>query len=288
MIIKLSSKKINYFQILKQKYLFRLKKMEFKFDLSQITRFEKVTLNQVSKAALPLAVRGTLNTAAFKTRENYQQSMKEEFTLRNTFTERSARFQTAKTLKIMDMESKTGSIAEYMLKQESGARLKSIGKWGVQIPTAQAAGQVGTRTGVVKKKFRHGYLKLANETGIKAKNKKQFILMSIRVAALRSQSPYVFLPLSHPGIYKVTAQGKIPRAFFKTKTGKKKKRNFKWGKPRGTPGQEQLRLLYSLKRKEVKIEKTEMLQKDAQKTAINMQKIFNAEAERQFQKFVRR
>jgi len=264
------------------------------FDVSGIEKFEKQTLKKIKNIALPLAIKGTLNSAAFQTMKKSRQTIKEDFEARNRFTERSVRVDAIKTLKIVDMVATVGSIAPYMKIQEEGGTLRSKGKYGLRIPTGRAAGQktLFPRKKAVQKRFRRGQLKLSKATAGKiaaaAKSRKQFILMSIRVAALRGQSPFVFLPLGKKktGVFRVLPRGAAPSASYKR--GRKKfRRSFKWGKPKGTPGMEKLIMIHSFSHKTVKISATGWLSKNVEKTTRQLGKIFEKEADRIFERFAK-
>lgn len=264
-----------------------------KFDTSQIDKFERKTLDMISKAAFPLAVKGTLNTLAFETMKESRETIREDFINRNKFTERSVRVEKVKTLKMSDMVAIAGSVAPYMDELEEGATIKSKGKHGLRIPTGAAADQnrFFPRTKVIKKKYRRGQIKLANESGrvkMAAKNRPRFILMSIRVAALRGQSPYVFLPLGgdRAGLYKVIPQGSPPPT--KYKRGKKSfSRKFKWGRPKGKPGMEKLVLIHSFARRSITIPETRWLTNNVKKVVGTMGFVFEKEADRVFKRLVK-
>jgi len=263
---------------------------QVKFDLSQIDRFNRITLKKISASALPLAIRGTLNSAAFDSRKKALEIIREKFTLRNAHTARSIRVVPSKTLKIKDMFSLIGSVADYMKSQEEGETRTSKGKHGLRIPTPSAAGQSGkTRTKPILKKFRRGQIKLANEAGrIKARDKGQFILMSIRVAALRGQSPYVFLPFgsNKAGLYRVFPRGAPPAPRYK-RGEKQFKRKFTWGRPKGEPGKEELLMIHSFAHKTIRIKPTWWLRLSVSQIARTLQVRFNKEAERVFNRMIK-
>ena len=260
--------------------------IEINLDLSQIDKFERKMLQKAKTTAFPLAIKGTLNSLAFGTMRESKQTIASDFTTRNKFTIGSVRVDPVRTLKISEMVAAVGSIASYMLAQEEGEKRTSKGKSGLRIPTGAAGDQTTLfpRKRVIKKKYRRGQIKLANEAGrIKAKSKKQFILMSIRVAALQGQSPYVFLPLGgkKTGLYKVIPKG--PKPSTKYKRGKKKyARKFKWGRPRGKPGMEKLIFIHSHARKTVIIPETNWLTKNVETVSGTMAVTFIKEADRVF------
>ena len=264
----------------------------FSLDTSEIDRFERVVLQKAKAFAFPLAIQGTLNTLAFNSMKESRKTIQEDFELRNKWTERSVRVEKTRALKIADMASTVGSVASYMRIQEEGKTQTSKGKHGLRIPTGAAANQpqLFPRRGVVKKKYRRGQIKIANEAGrIRAKNKEQFILMSIRVAALRGQSPFVFLSFgksSKVGLYKVIPHGSPPPTRYKR--GKKRfSRKNKWGRPKGMPGKEKLILIHSFAKRKITIPETKWLQKSVDPVARTMAIIFKKEADRVFDRFVK-
>jgi len=264
---------------------------DINFDVSKIDQFERKTLEKVKAHAFPLAVKNTLNTLAFQAMKKSRATIQEDFINRNTFTERSVRVEKTNTLKMADMAAKVGSIAPYMDELEEGATKTSRGKHGLRIPAGASANQnqFYPRMGIIKKKYRRGQLKIANERGrIRAQDRGQFIFMSIRVASLRGQSPYVFLPFAgkRAGLYKVVPTGSAPPTRYKR--GKKSfSRKFKWGRPRGKPGMEKLVLIHSFARRSIKIPETKWLKKNVVKVADSMQVTFIKEADRVFNRLVK-
>ena len=265
----------------------------FELDISKISFFERKILERVKNVAFPLAVKGTLNTLAFDSRKAVMKTIREDFENRNKFTEGSIRVEAVKTLKISDMVSTVGSIAPYMGKQEEGATETSAGKHGLKIPTGGAAdqAQLFPRKGVVKTKYRHGHIKLGEKlkrSSAGPKNKKQWMLMSIRVAGLRGQSPFVFLPFGggKAGLYKVVPSGSPPSARYK-RGGKSYSRKFKWGRPKGEPGKEELKLIHSYAHKSITIPASRWLRRNVEKIAGTMPATFKKEADRIFDRLVK-
>lgn len=264
----------------------------FELDVSGVDKFERQVLKKAKKVAFPLAIKGTLNSLAFESMKKAKKTIRDDFENRNKFTEKSVRVETVKTLKISDMVSTVGSIAPYMEKQEEGATERSSGKHGLRIPTGAAAGQAQQfpRRRVVKKQFRHGQMKIANRAGrIKAKSREQFILMSIRVAALNGESPFIFLSFGQRdkiGLYKVIPRGSPPPARY-TRGGKSFSRKFSWGRPKGKPGKEKLKLIHSFARSSITIPQTRWLGKNVDAVAGTMAIIFQKEADRIFDRMVK-
>ena len=98
-----------------------------------------------------IAIRKTLDTQAALSRRNYLANVKENFTLRNTFTRRSIQFDKVETDKIKDMVSRVGSKAPYMALQEEGGRKKPKSGRRMAIPSKAARG--GSNAAVVSKDF---------------------------------------------------------------------------------------------------------------------------------------
>jgi hypothetical protein len=264
------------------------------FDVSQIKKFEKKTLQKIKSSAFPLAVKNTLNTMAFTTMKKARLTIQEDFINRNKFTERSIRVDKVMTLKITDMVATVGNTAPYMLAQEEGETRTSKGRHGLRIPTGAAAGQsqLFPRRKVIKKSFRRGQLKLANSgnrINAGAKNRRRFILMSIRIAALRGQSPFVFLPFGgrKAGIYKVIPKGSPPPTRYK-RGSKKFSRKNKWGRPKGKPGMEKLIFIHNFSHRNIKIRPTRWLSSNAEKVGAKTADIFIKEADRAFDRLVKK
>ena len=111
-------------------------------------------LGKFAKKALPAAARGTLNTLAFDARREWVQQVGRKFTLRNKFTLNSLRIEKAQGFKVDSMQSRAGSVADYMAEQEKGFTERARGKHGVAVPTSSAAGMAkrAVRTKQVQRK----------------------------------------------------------------------------------------------------------------------------------------
>jgi hypothetical protein len=111
-----------------------------KVDLSDFKRFGK-ELSILRERELPHAVKDTLNSTAFEARKAWTGEMRKQLTLRNKFTENSARVEKARGTKIRDMRATLGSVAHYMDDAEEGAKQTGSGHVGYPVPTGAAAGQ---------------------------------------------------------------------------------------------------------------------------------------------------
>jgi hypothetical protein len=108
-----------------------------------------------SKRAVPHAVRETLNGCAFALQKEWRGEVRQSFTLRNKYTERSIQVDRARGIDTRAMQARTGSIAHYMDEQEEGAIVRGGGKHK-PIPGPAAAGQApgGKRTRTVRQGLR--------------------------------------------------------------------------------------------------------------------------------------
>jgi hypothetical protein len=169
-------------------------------DVSQLQAFEK-QLQTFAARALPFATRQTLNTAVYEARLAYQGQMRHELTLRNTWTEGSAKFEPTRTLDISRQQARVGSVLEYMALQESGGY--EHGKEGKSKPVPTAFARVsGQRSRMVKQANRLRAIALAAK-GYQGQSVKQRIVVAVRVAVQTGRRD-VYLDLgATKGIYRV-------------------------------------------------------------------------------------
>ena len=154
--------------------------MKIKLDLDD--RSLKRGFADFPKANLE-AVKNTLNTAAALTRRGGIQNVRDDFTLRNTFTTRNIQFEKAEGSSINQLESRAGATerAKYMAKQESGGirDLSKKSKGSTAIPTT------GVRIGFsgakpVNKKM---YLRSIRKKMVKGRIRKNFKSPKARMVA---------------------------------------------------------------------------------------------------------
>lgn len=179
--------------------------------IKQLKKLEK-NLNVFNLKALPFATRNTINQAAFKTQKLAKQNIKDKMTLRNKFTVSSVRVNQSKSLNISKQQSETGTIADYLVKQEFGEIIQKSGKHGVPIATSYAAGQSETakRTKLVRKPNKLQSLQLKRKAkGANSRKQRNFIAIQ---QAVKSSNKYVFLELGRTkGIFKVVGGKRKPR-----------------------------------------------------------------------------
>lgn len=131
-----------------------------KVDTRDLKRLEE-HLERYAKRSLPYAIRNGLNTTAFEARKEWVAQLPKAFTLRNTWTEKGLRVDKAGGRSIATMESRVGSIRDYMGEQEQGYTQRKRGKHGVAIPTAGASGQ-GKKARRTRSIRRSSYLSALN------------------------------------------------------------------------------------------------------------------------------
>jgi hypothetical protein len=100
-------------------------------------------LHRVNRFGLPNAVRSGLTEMAKDSSAAAKGGLKNQFTLMNTYTERSVTWDRATQRNIKDMESHVGSVQKYMKEQEEGFSTEASGQFGVALATRFAAGETG-------------------------------------------------------------------------------------------------------------------------------------------------
>ena len=190
-------------------------------------------LNKFGERTFPHAVRDYLNITAFEASKEAKETANMVFTMRNQYTARSIGYERAMGLNIQAMKSAVGSVQEYMREQEEGFTRTTRGKHGLAVPTSYAAGQDGAnpRTRAIRRSNWLQRLKIARSKR-RASSVSQDIVMAAQ-EAVSTGSRNLYLPLRHPGIYRIIGG---------RKTGS--------GWPRGA----KLRMLYSLENKSIRTE----------------------------------
>jgi hypothetical protein len=171
-------------------------------------------LHKLAHRGVPYATRNTLNDLAFEARKRWKGEMEERFILRNHWTVGSVRVDTAKGTILATMQSRVGSIADYMGLQERGGT-KTGGKHGVRVPTAVAAGQgVGTRprTKQVRGPNRMSAIQLAKVKQRSGSSSGQQVAAAVR-QTIAAGKRFVFLESDQDrqGMYKLVGGKRKPR-----------------------------------------------------------------------------
>jgi hypothetical protein len=205
---------------------------DIKLDTYPLEQYEN-DLDKFGKQGMPYAIRGTLNTAAYKASDLSKKKVGQLFTIRNTFVQRSIRFQKTFSRRIEDMESAAGSTEDFMRKQTEGFTEHTRGKHGVPLPTSAAAGQEGAkpRTRVIRRSNWINRLKVAKRIREKYKNTKQAVIRRVQ-DAVESGDRTIFLGV------RGKASNKYKKGFYRVLGGRRVKR--------GWPTGARLRMLYSM------------------------------------------
>lgn len=210
----------------------------FSIENEQIKNLE-ADLKTFRKRAFPFATRKTLNDVGFAQKRIIQADLNDKFILRNNYTRQSIRVDRAQTLSVARQSTIVGSVASYMDEQEFGGLKRKSGKHGVAIPTSYSAGQAmgaKPRTRRISKRNLLKNVKLSSRR-IKAKNKKQEIILKVRDA----------VKTGHRYFYHDFGGGK-KKGIFRVTGGSKRVK-------RGWPGKATIKMVYDLSNKSVEIPK---------------------------------
>lgn len=174
-------------------------------DLRDFKRFAK-DLGALKQAAIPHAVRDTLNDAAFAARKEWVERVRKDLTLRNTFTVRSLQVAKASGVDIRVMRAVLGSVAPYMGHVEDGETKNAKGRHGVPIPTPSAAGQALAATRRTKPIRRGNWLSAIRlQRGIAGSRKRRNA--AVIAMAARKGGGFVYLDLvGRRGLFKVVGR----------------------------------------------------------------------------------
>ncbi len=184
----------------------------FDIEVKQIKQFES-DLKTFASRAFPFATRNTLNSAAFFAQTKAKIHVKEDMTLRNSFTLKSIIVEQTGTLRVSQQAAIVGSTADYMEDQEFGTVNIKKGKVGVRIPTSYSAGlseSARPRTRVPRGANKIKNIRLTRSSRT-SKSRKQRNFLAI-LNAVETGQKYVFLDLSRSkGLFKVVGTKKRPR-----------------------------------------------------------------------------
>lgn len=165
---------------------------------------------KISEKSAKYAVRNALNNAAFSAREDWQSEIRNTLILRNNFTVNAIRVRkvagSSTYGEIRKMESRVGSVAEYMDEVEEGETEHKKGKHGVPVPTGYAAGQYGARptTRLVQAKHRIKNVQIARPASGSWVSRKQQNAAAIRVAQKSPKSAFAYLDLGKTkGVFQI-------------------------------------------------------------------------------------
>ena len=169
--------------------------VEPKINTKDVAQLER-TLQRLNKQGIPYAVRFALDKTAFDGMREAKVEAKRVFTMRNTWTERSIQVNKVPktTNEIHRMASEMGSRMAYMGEQEKGFTRSASGSQGVQVPTAQAAGQgdATRRTRPVKKQFRWSTIRSVKRRAPVSSKQATFVALT---EAIKARDKIVFMRL---------------------------------------------------------------------------------------------
>jgi len=164
-------------------------------------------LERSTKAGFKYGVRESLNRVAFAARKEWQSQMGRTFVLRNRWTVGSIRVERVKGLSLQTMQSKVGSVADYVKTQEDGGTVQG-GARGYRRPTARA--KSGRKP--VKPRFRMKRLQLIDPDVSGAGGRDQKLRAASRIARERN-AKFVFLDFAKDvqGMYQVMGSKRRPK-----------------------------------------------------------------------------
>jgi hypothetical protein len=114
-------------------------------------------LERLGADVMPRVVAETINTVASFAHVQSIRNVRQGFTLRNQYTERSIRYYKANARSNWrSINAVTGSISSYMGLHDAGGR--RMPKQGSRVPMPTAYARGGSTRGVVRKRFRAGQL----------------------------------------------------------------------------------------------------------------------------------
>lgn len=184
---------------------------DFHLQVRNVERFQR-DLQKFAHRAVPFAARNALNRSAFALRENWQGEIRRTMILRNKYTAGSIRVEQERGLALHRMQSRTGSIADYMVTQEDGGTVR--GKSGAKaIPTEVAAGQAmgsSPRTKLVRAPNKVTALPRTKRGGSRSRTARNARAIA---QAFGSGGKVAFLELNggRKGLYRVMGTKKRPR-----------------------------------------------------------------------------
>jgi hypothetical protein len=167
-------------------------------------------LRRFREKAIPYAIRNALNRSAFHARAEWKTEVRNEFTLRNRYTEQSILVDRATGKSVSGMVAVVGSKAAYMDEQEHGATVRGGGKHKA-IPGPVAAGLPpgGKRTKLVRGANKLSALRVSRPVG---KNPRQRNAVALAMARRRGERVALLeRPRGGKGLFRLTGGKKKPQ-----------------------------------------------------------------------------
>jgi len=156
------------------------------------------------RRSIPYAMADAVNTAAFKAQGEFRRRAEEGFVLRNQFTRRSIQVEKASPRGV-EIFSRVGSTAPYMLAQEEGGNVRKKA-----IPGPVAAGQApgGKRTRLVRPGARLSRIQASKARAGASKAQRNAIALR-KAQASASKVVVLERPRGGTGLFKVSGRKKL-------------------------------------------------------------------------------
>lgn len=227
--------------------------MDMKIDIKDFSKLERGFVD-IPKACA-IALKNTLNVQVALTRKNSITEIKQDFILRNNFSEKSIAYDRCKTDDISTMQASVGALtrAEYLELQHEGGLRRS--KKGSKLAIAQDEVRGGSHRRLVSKQF---YMTKLKSKMVKGKFKKNYKSKKAQAVARAyvAKRENKFLKYNN-NIFLVTSFSKMrKRVKFKSKH------------------------LYNVGERTAKIKRKPWLTTSAQKPAADGQAIFNSQVKK--------
>lgn len=157
-------------------------------------------LERFEKKAVPYAIREYANNAAFAARGEYIKRSEANMKLRSAWTTKSIQVEKARVSRGQSVQSRMGSVADYMATQERGATVRGQGKHGTAIPAAAPGRRRGRGRTAAKNRLSAIQLQGTRVGGIR--QRRNAVALSM---ALKRGGGVVYLDLrKNRGLYRVS------------------------------------------------------------------------------------
>lgn len=187
-------------------------------DLKEFTRLSRL-LEDIAQKSIPFAARRAMNDIAFDARAEWTtKQMPEAFTLRNKWTQRGVSVEKATGRTLAGMQSKLGSVRDYMLPAEEGSTETKKGKHGIAIPMSGASGQ-GKRAPRTRPVRQQNYLQALQVARSVSGTRKRRNVVGVIMAMKTNGVAYLEMRKGLKG----GGQGALRKGLFRVSAGGKRK-----------------------------------------------------------------
>ena len=256
--------------------------MQINVNTKAVRNYAK-KLEQLSKSALPVAIRQTLNSAAFDVKtKTMPKSATDNFVERKkTFFKATSKVEQATGFNVSSMKSTIG------FKKTSG---KGMGRAVEELKQQEEGGVIGGRSFIAHDKARVGKSRKKNVRPVNRTTVLKNIVNSNKVRGAKNKSQKFI----RAAFYAAKKYGANAHVMTPRENGISTVLRIKeiWGSTRRQGAESSRRLdiraeaLYSYKKgRKVKIDKKEFMKKASEKSAGKMEKFFNEHALNQVKKF---